>query len=270
MAKQISSDFLSILEKKNKNYTELLLNNLQEIVFILNKERKIEYVNKIWEFLLGFKEGSVIREDFLRFVSEDDRNKLLVFFESSQKHFLFTDVVIESNIKVKKVFNLELREFYDDDNSMCFYFGTLSDITQRKVVYKKLEDLNKLHNIINILSSKLVRTDAKSLNRAINYGLKELGEYAKVDRVYIFDFEQTKKVMNNSFEWCAEGITPQIDILQDIPFDLIPSWFDAFERNEHIYIPRVDELSADRSVERDILEPQGIISLLTIPMFYEN
>ena len=33
-----------------------------------------------------------------------------------------------------------------------------------------------------------------------------------------------KKCASNMFEWCADGISPQMQTLQDIPFDKMPIW----------------------------------------------
>lgn len=133
---------------------------------------------------------------------------------------------------------------------------------------EKLQSLNELHSLINNFSSALMQTDVHELHDAIEHTLAQLGEYAGVDRVYIFEHEPTEDVVNNTFEWCNEGINPEIDNLQGIPFDAVPRWRARFDKNEHVYIPLVSEIADEYHVEKQILEPQGIISLLAIPMYY--
>ncbi len=131
----------------------------------------------------------------------------------------------------------------------------------------KLASLNALHDLIIHFSTLLVKAAADEVPDAINTTLRRLGEYAGVDRVYIFEHESVQDVVNNTYEWCSEGTTPEIDNLQEIPFDAVPRWKEKFARNEYVYIPLIAEIAPEYSAEKEILEPQGIISLLAIPMF---
>ncbi|MCH8485553.1 MAG: response regulator [Candidatus Cyclonatronum sp.] len=133
---------------------------------------------------------------------------------------------------------------------------------------EKLQGLNELHSLINRFASMLIQTGVHGLHDAINETLRILGEYANVDRVYIFEHQEISDTVDNTFEWCAEGINPEIDNLIGIPFDAVPKWKEKFGKKEYVYIPKVSEIPPEYHVEREILEPQGIISLLAIPMFY--
>ncbi len=133
---------------------------------------------------------------------------------------------------------------------------------------EKLQSLNELHGLINNFSSMLMQSGVNDLHNAIDHTLGQLGEYANVDRVYIFEHDANEDVVNNTFEWCSEGISPEIDNLQGIPYDAVPRWRARFNKNEHVYIPLVSEIAEEYHVEKEILEPQGIISLLAIPMYY--
>ena len=47
--------------------------------------------------------------------------------------------------------------------------------------------------------------------------LKSVGKYTAADRVYIFEWSSEKKEsFKNTFEWCASGIEPQIQNLQEV------------------------------------------------------
>lgn len=65
-----------------------------------------------------------------------------------------------------------------------------------------------------------------------------------------------------------EGIEPQIDELQDLPIEGIDEWVSTHKRGDLFYIPEVQKLP-DGDL-KDILEPQGIKSLITIPMFHDG
>ncbi|AXJ01035.1 Signal transduction histidine kinase [Cyclonatronum proteinivorum] len=137
-----------------------------------------------------------------------------------------------------------------------------------KASEEKLQGLNELHSLITRFASMLIQTGVHGLHDAINETLRLLGEYAEVDRVYIFEHQEITDTVDNTFEWCSEGINPEIENLQGIPFDAVPKWKEKFGKKEHVYIPNVAEIPEEYNAEKEILEPQGIISLLALPMFY--
>jgi signal transduction histidine kinase/CheY-like chemotaxis protein len=133
---------------------------------------------------------------------------------------------------------------------------------------KNLQSLNQLHELILKFSSLLIQAKTDEIHQAVDTTLERLGIYAAVDRVYIFEYNPLKDTVDNTYEWCNEGINPEIDNLQDIPFAAVPRWQEKFKLKEYVYIPRVSEIDPQYHVEKEILEPQGIISLLAIPIFY--
>ena len=72
--------------------------------------------------------------------------------------------------------------------------------------------------------------------------------------------------MTNTHEWCAEGITAEKDSLRAVPVSTFPWWLGRLTQNENIDIPRVADLPAAASAERDVLERQGVVSLIVVPM----
>jgi len=51
-----------------------------------------------------------------------------------------------------------------------------------------------------------------------------IDEYFQVSRIYIFIDNDENTVTRNMFEWCDEGILSQIDYLQEVKYESIPSW----------------------------------------------
>ncbi|MEI6503208.1 MAG: histidine kinase dimerization/phospho-acceptor domain-containing protein, partial [Armatimonadota bacterium] len=72
-------------------------------------------------------------------------------------------------------------------------------------------------------------------------------------------------VTTNTHEWCGPGIPPEIGNLQAVPLAIIPDWVAAHQCGQPMHVPSVAELSADSGL-RQLLEPQGIRSLITLPL----
>lgn len=130
------------------------------------------------------------------------------------------------------------------------------------------QSLNDLHHLILNFSSLLIQSPNEQIQAAIQTTLSRLGEFADVERVYIFEYNSADDTVDNTYEWCSNGTTPEIKNLQGIPFAAVPRWQEKFLQKEYVYVPKVSEIDPQYHVEKQILEPQGIISLLTIPMFY--
>ena len=107
---------------------------------------------------------------------------------------------------------------------------------------------------------------------AVNSGLTTILEYYDADRTYIFEFQWKENLTRNTYEIYRDGISPQIENLQTVPVDVVARWVDSFEDQEQntiIFIGDVDALKDDptRRLEYDCLHPQGIKSLIAIPIF---
>ena len=73
-------------------------------------------------------------------------------------------------------------------------------------------------------------------------------------------------VFNNSFEWCRQGVSPEIDNLQNISIEGMECWFEAFEEQGEFYISSLSEDYHPGTKTYKILEPQGIESLMAAPI----
>ncbi|MGJ5673676.1 MAG: PAS domain S-box protein [Nostochopsis sp.] len=95
-----------------------------------------------------------------------------------------------------------------------------------------------------------------------------LGTASKSSRVYVFEnhhADDGNLLMSQRTEWCSEGINPEIDnpILQNLPYqEYFPRWATLLAKGK-IISGIVAELPLS---ERAILEPQGILSILILPI----
>ena len=130
---------------------------------------------------------------------------------------------------------------------------------------KKLELLNQILSLISDINQA---SDEKEVKDCIPALLQYTGEYTDADRVYIFELMSEKQdYYSNTFEWCREGIVPQIDNLIRISADSMPVWHEKFLRGETIIIHDLEKICETMPSEYDILKVQDIHSLLVLPLF---
>lgn len=127
--------------------------------------------------------------------------------------------------------------------------------------------LNFERTVAQIASRFVGGVEIEKYDVIINRALKDIGVNTHADRVYIFELDHENKVMKNTYEWCAEGVEPEIDNLQGLPFEIFPWWMDRINHNRLIYIPDVSRLGKEAEEEKKILEAQTIKSLIVLPIF---
>lgn len=94
----------------------------------------------------------------------------------------------------------------------------------------------------------------------INAVLELIGQQMNVSRVYVFENTPDNKFCNNTFEWCNEGIAPEIDNLQNISYETdIPDYEKNFDERGIFYCPDIAQLPKNLY---EILAPQNVKSLL--------
>ena len=108
-----------------------------------------------------------------------------------------------------------------------------------------------------------------NLKDTISKILSFLGGATDVDQIYIFKNHRAKDgelLFSYKFEWCAEGVEPQIDLdlLQNAPWSIYPEILAKLSKNEII-----NELVRN-TVNKDFydtMNEQGILTYLFIPVF---
>ncbi|MBC8191307.1 MAG: GHKL domain-containing protein [Candidatus Marinimicrobia bacterium] len=144
----------------------------------------------------------------------------------------------------------------------------IRDLTEQRAMGELLHLLNELGNLISHISSKFINLPIEEIDKGINIALRDIGEFVDVDRSYVFLFTDNLTEMNNTHEWCSEGIEPQMDNLQDLPVEILPWWMEKLKNFENIHIPRVVDLPPEANSEKEILQDQDIQSLIVVPIIY--
>ena len=118
----------------------------------------------------------------------------------------------------------------------------LTDETKPEACLKhQPDDLERMLHQLTVLD----RADGpEELNRAIDELLCCMGAYPHADRAYLFAFLEKNGIYRNTNEWCAEGVMPQIDNLQAVPYTEMPVWHASFLSGQLIIIPDVSAVRA--------------------------
>lgn len=100
--------------------------------------------------------------------------------------------------------------------------------------------------------------------------IRFFGEHIGSDRMYIFEDDEKKHVTNNTYEWCAKGVEPEIDHLQGVDMDDIGWWYESFEEGKSIIIPDLEKIKDVYPVSYELLHKQKIHTLVVSPLRHKG
>lgn len=100
---------------------------------------------------------------------------------------------------------------------------------------------------------------ANDITKALPSILEIVGRRFDVSRMYIYELVEEERFARNTFEWCNDGVEPQIDDLQRVPCAEIWDMLSALRDQGVLYCRDVSQLETG---SREVLEAQGIRATL--------
>lgn len=142
----------------------------------------------------------------------------------------------------------------------------LDTFLQKKKIKEREQAMQHIAAEESIVDCIKWLTTSDYLDDSIEYVLEVIQKYYQSDRVYIIEVNEEKGTGSNTYEVCANGVTPQIENLQDVPIEVLSFWMKQFLIRDFIKIDDIEELGSDRQMEYEILKEQGIKSLMALPL----
>jgi signal transduction histidine kinase/PAS domain-containing protein len=265
---------LTITNDEQRNFYEYILNNLPSDIAVFSPEHKYLFINpqaikdkETREFMIG-------KDDFdycnLKGIPTDSAKFRRAAFSkviTEKKEIEWEDELLDLAGN-RKVVLRKMAPVFDIDEQLRYVVGYGIDITAIKLSKDILQQNNLFQATLMDLATKYINLPIEKMDVTINESLSQLGNFVHVDRVYIFTYDHKSKTASNTYEWCAEGIGPQIDNLQFIPFSSIPFWIETHAKGDEIIIEKTTELP-DGTVKEMLLE-QDIKSVFALPLMKGN
>jgi two-component sensor histidine kinase len=133
---------------------------------------------------------------------------------------------------------------------------------EHRLTEKQLKQRVEIEEALALASRLFVSVDEPDLNQI----LKIFGEVVNANRSYIFLVREDGLKADNTHEWCDPSTEPQKHTLQGLDASRFPWWMEKLERRENIVIPDVSALPPEATAEKEIIQSQGVRSLLVVPI----
>ncbi len=125
---------------------------------------------------------------------------------------------------------------------------------------------NKEALINEALRTAMLASDPDtSLKIAIEYLGKALGG----ERVYIFE-KNAQGGDDNTYEWVANGVSPQKDNLQNVPPEVCEGWYRAFADDKCVVIDDTEDVRTKNPLQYEMLKQQDISSITVVPLYEDG
>ena len=169
------------------------------------------------------------------------------------------------SVKEKVTFETE------DINLIQILANSVAEARLKIAAENELNHLSRMQELVMKIAGTYINIPLKEVDKAIMSSLKEMAEFVDADRSYIFSYDFNAGTTSNTYEWCAQGISEEKENLQNVPVSFIPDWIDKHSKGEAFIVEDVLRLpDTGPGGLKDILEPQGIKSVITVPMLDEE
>lgn len=249
-----------------------ILNNNSQLVVLVDRYCRIQMFNRLAEEYLYGMYGHKLQigqsiHDYIK--PEDKSNFKKRFSNALQNKIIKIEKEITARDNKKYWFEIIYNPVVLETgqvSSICF---TARPIDEQKQTEQALRHQLALQKLAATISTNFINLSIDKLDDYINQTLKTIGEFCNVDRSYLFVFTEAN-TMDNTHEWCAPTIEPQIDHLQGVSLETLPWFREQIKQGQVVHVPWVSALPPEAEAEKIHWQAQDIQSLVVVPLIYSE
>lgn len=251
-----------------KDFAQVAINLHEDACYIINMETyELLYLNNKAKKLFGLEQRNCFggHKCYSIFHGKNEPCEFCRNENLKEGIFCCEDFYYE---KLDKYFNLKnTTATIDGIHARVVY---CKDISENHL---KLQNMKMQINVEEVAMECIrILISEKNTDAAIHKLLSMIAIFYGAERGYIFEFYDriTGKMMDNTYEWCKEGIPSEQAMLQNLPVDILSRWMKEFDEKGAFYVSIWDEKIDADSEEYKTLKMQGVDSLIAAPMKGEN
>lgn len=260
-------------QKDNNTVLKLALDYSKSGILITDLDGKIKYANIECHNILGYGINSLIGMNIDDLHITQIQNEFKALCNSLKDRRELNSFVFERRLQSKpdKIFQYQVSPqlVRDTKNEIEYCIWHIQNLSKQASKKNELNTLLDYERYVAQFTSALMKNEVDGINKSLQFLLQA----SNSSRVYIFENfldDENRLSTKQTYEACALGIEPEINnpLLQHVIYER-----DGFERwanelsNNNIINGIVAHFPKD---EIEILEPQGIKSILIIPIWVNH
>lgn len=135
---------------------------------------------------------------------------------------------------------------------------------------KELKYRIAFENLITALSTKFISLKSEEIDKGIEQALREISEFTNDDRSWVILYHDNWTSMENTHEWCANGIMSSKGPFNNKPVGTMPWVNERIRRYEVVQIQRIADLPPEAGIDKALLQSVGNQSNIFVPMIYRG
>ncbi len=277
--------------EQERNFSSAVLDTAGALVLVTDRDGRIVRFNHACEETTGWNAKEVTGKPFWKlFLPEEEIEPVQTVFQNLRRgHFPNEH---ENHWLTKsgdrRLIRWSNTALVDNTGAVEYVIATGLDVTERRRAEEQLRQTHDrlehqvsvrtaelrrrvaFENLVSTISTDFINRAPEDIDTGINEALEAVGTFMSVDRSYVFMFSGDKQTMDNTHEWCAEEIEPQIERMQNVPVEDLDWSNQILLRGDVLHIPSVAELPPEASAERAVFEDQDTRSLVAVPLVYQG
>jgi diguanylate cyclase (GGDEF)-like protein len=238
---------------------------MNEIVYVTDIDtNEIVYMNRKARQIYGFNSEKDYKGKLCYKVMQDGSSPCFFCNNDKLREKSFEEWNYENPVLGQKFI---LKDTLVVEDGRRYRMELAIDVTNKEQDKKIIKGYVSNEAMINegLRISLLTTIPEESIRNLLEY----IGKTLKCERIYIFE-DDHGIAFKNTYEWCAPGVVPQIDNLQNCSYETMEIWLEEFRKNRNIVIKDLEETKETDPLMYDYLKPQDINSIVVSPLVYNN
>lgn len=160
--------------------------------------------------------------------------------------------------------HLSLKDTMVEEDGKHYRIELAVDVSAQERQGKVLRGYQDLETIAN--EGLRIALQAPTPDKSIEVILEYLGKALQGERIYVFE-RNASGGDDNTYEWAASGVTPEIDNLQNLPPEICANWYRNFREDKNIIIEDLEDIREEDPLQYENLKRQAIHSLAVVPLY---
>lgn len=252
---------------ETEGYFRTLIEGINDLVQVIRSDGSVLYSSSQLESLGGYTHEEASRLEPFQWIHPEDRVRVSTQFELQKKagfnHYQTAYRIITKSGAVKHV---ETKVTNALENPLVNgIIAVVRDVTQRVEAEETIRKQSQLYQIMTDISKLFLNQDVES---ATKYMLTRLGQFAVVDRAYVYILDKERQHWDCIYEWRRPESEqfPSIFNQAGFPIDQGRWMQEELASGRIINIANLEEMPSEASETKDMFESDLTLSILLLPM----
>lgn len=249
----------------------VLFGAVRDLVFVKDTSLRYTQVNAAITRALGLSPEAIIGRTARDLFSATDA----AVFESADHRALAGETVeyeqalqVCGQTAVLHVVKAPMRD--DSTGAIIGVCGIARDITERKRSEERLRRHLDMQNLVSRIARRFIDISSQDMDAELQRMLKDIGEFAGVDRSYLDLLDDAGDTIARSYEWRIDGLEPMSEVVTGRSLRPMTWAMAQLRAGQPLDVHDVAQLPDAARIEREFWMSHGVRAVLTIPLLVDK